>query len=298
MYWFCTCLLVLAAVLSLGTLAQGHTRRKRSTEIWRVNSVPQSTDRKTLLRDFEPYFRQWGDDSFSGRTSHSSSPALSIHYAKGSYTGWSSNKGGGFYSTPPEVGDHADAMIFMYDVYFENFGFGKGGKLPGLFGGVKGDGAYACSGGSNPDTCFSLRLMWRENGDGELYAYIPPNQESGFADRDDVIAHSSYGQSIGRGKIKFQNGAWNTVLIQARLNSVGNHDGKVKVCNTVQGQAQQCFEAGNLLMRNHGGHHIRGLFFSTFFGGSKPEYGAPNDCRTYFKNFRLKLPSSGSDIVG
>ena len=65
--------------------------------------------------------------------------------------------GAGFYSTPPEVGDHADDMIFMYDVYFENFGFGKGGKLPGLFGGVKGDGAYACSGGSNPDTCFSLR---------------------------------------------------------------------------------------------------------------------------------------------
>jgi hypothetical protein len=46
--------------------------------------------------------------------------------------------------------------------------------------------------------------MWREGGAGELYAYIPSNQEDGFKNRPDVIANPDYGQSIGRGKIHFQ----------------------------------------------------------------------------------------------
>jgi len=38
-----------------------------------------------------------------------------------------------------------------------------GGKLPGLRGGVD----RGCDGGSNSDTCFSSRFMWRKNGEGE-----------------------------------------------------------------------------------------------------------------------------------
>ena len=65
--------------------------------------------------------------------------------------------GGGFRTTPPEIGDHADDLTFMYDVYFENFGFGKGGILPGVYGGEDSYRAFSCSGGSNPPSCFSLR---------------------------------------------------------------------------------------------------------------------------------------------
>jgi len=46
--------------------------------------------------------------------------------------------------------------------------------------------------------------MFRSKGDGELYAYIPKNQESGFQNRHDVIYNPDYGQSMGRGQISFQ----------------------------------------------------------------------------------------------
>lgn len=221
---------------------------------------------------------------------------MSVFYKKGSYSGTYHQRGAGFYSTPSELGDNVDNLILMYDVYFENFGWGNMGKLPGMFGGESGNGAYACSGGHNPDTCFSLRLMWRAHGQGELYAYIPSNQESGFSSRPDVHYNAQYGHSIGRGKINFKAGEWQTVLEQVHLNTPGHTDGYVKLCVIYHDGTRQCYEALNLNMRNTSKHHIRGFLFSTFFGGSQPDDAAPNDCHTYFKNFRLKIPSSGPVI--
>jgi hypothetical protein len=65
-------------------------------------------------------------------------------------------------------------MRLSYYVRFsENFDFVKGGKLPGLFGGV------GNSGGEIPDGTdgFSTRFMWRRNGDfkpqGSQYVASP-----------------------------------------------------------------------------------------------------------------------------
>ncbi len=46
------------------------------------------------------------------------------------------------------------------------FNFVKGGKLPGLYGGKA-----SCTGGDPAVDCFSTRLMWRAEGQGELYLY-------------------------------------------------------------------------------------------------------------------------------
>ncbi|CAG5114694.1 unnamed protein product [Candidula unifasciata] len=270
---------------------------RRATDVWHLSSVPSTSNIKTLLQGFEPYVHKWGDDSMSSSTAHISSPALAVHYAKGSYSQTKNVRGVGLFTTPNGLSSSADDLVLNYDIYFDNFGWGRMGKLPGLYGGVQGEGAYQCSGGNNPSTCFSLRLMWRSGGDGELYAYIPSNQESGFNDRDDVIANSDYGQSIGRGKIRFQNGVWQTVTEQVHLNTIGHTDGWVKFCNQVHGGgSQQCYTASNLRMRNSAGHHLRGLFFSTFFGGSQPDDAAPNDCHTHFKELRIQVPDGA--VVG
>jgi hypothetical protein len=269
-------------------------RVRRAQQIWHVASVPVTNDKTTLLRPFEPYHHQWGDGSMSGSTKHSSVGAVAIHYAKGTYSQSGGNKGGEWKSTPTSLGNNVDDLILKYDIFFDNFGFGKMGKLPGQFGGVQGEGAYGCGGGSNPSTCFSLRMMWRDGGAGELYAYIPTNQEPGFNNRPDVIHNDVYGQSIGRGKIHFQNNVWQTVTQQVHLNTVGKTDGWVKFCNQVHGSAEQCYTAHNILFRNANDHHLRGLYFSTFFGGSQPDDAAPNDCHTYYKEFSLTLPD---DVV-
>ena len=60
-----------------------------------------------------------------------------------------------------------------YKIYFcSSFDFVKGGKLPGLYGG-----RHHCSGGDAATDCFSARLMWRRNGDGEVYMYIPRDKQ-------------------------------------------------------------------------------------------------------------------------
>jgi hypothetical protein len=60
-----------------------------------------------------------------------------------------------------------------------NFDFRLGGKLPGMHGGN-----LMCSGSKmlpNGTNCFSTRLMWRENGAGEVYFYLPlARQEDAF----------------------------------------------------------------------------------------------------------------------
>ncbi|BFZ11926.1 hypothetical protein BsWGS_14964 [Bradybaena similaris] len=266
-------------------------RVRRATEIWHVSSFPVSNDATTILRPLEPYHNLWGQDSLSSTTHHSSVGAITVHYAKGSYsTSSGGHKGLGWFITPNQLGSNNDDLILTYDIWFENFGWGRMGKIPGLFGGVGGDGAFGCGGGNHPVGCYSLRLMWRSGGDGELYAYIPTNQAPGFAQRPDVIVNYDYGHSIGRGKIKFQGGVWQTVTEQVHLNAVGQTDGWVKICNQVHGQDQHCYTASNLRMRNEGNYHNRGIFFTTFFGGNDPEDAAPNDCHTYFKELRLQVP--------
>lgn len=63
-------------------------------------------------------------------------------------------------------GDAWESMMVSYEVAFdEGFDWVKGGKLPGLRGGS----ANGCSGGSQADgsDCFSTRIMWRTDGEGE-----------------------------------------------------------------------------------------------------------------------------------
>jgi hypothetical protein len=45
--------------------------------------------------------------------------------------------------------------------------YGAGGKLPGMAGGTKN--GRGCGGGADPAWCFSFRIMWRRNGQGEAY---------------------------------------------------------------------------------------------------------------------------------
>ena len=94
------------------------------------------------------------------------SPVLQVTYPEGSfshdtggaqlYTLWNTTDGSSF-----------NTMMVTYEVAFDaGFDWVKGGKLPGLRGGLNSSG---CSGGnkSNGLDCFSSRIMWRADGLGE-----------------------------------------------------------------------------------------------------------------------------------
>lgn len=99
-------------------------------------------------------------------TTNTSGPVMQITYPEGSF----SHDTGGvqFYSLWNTTdGSSFNSMMVSYEVAFDaGFDWVKGGKLPGLRGGLNSTG---CSGGNKADglDCFSSRLMWRKAGAGE-----------------------------------------------------------------------------------------------------------------------------------
>jgi len=220
----------------------------------------------------------------------SSSPSLSVLYPANSFS--HATGGTQFYSlfngTSP-----FQSMLLSYEVAFDqDFNWVQGGKLPGIRGGPDPNG---CSGGSKPNgtDCFSMRVMWRPNGVGEIYAYIPtPNNicsEEGF------ICNPDFGISIQRGAFFFQSGGWNKVAMLVLLNSP---------TNVANGYVQLYFNnvpiitQPNLQIRQSDVINAGGLYFSTFFGGNDTSWATPTDQHTYFRNVQLWARTTPSNFTG
>ncbi|MEO0408801.1 MAG: polysaccharide lyase [Cyanobacteria bacterium P01_A01_bin.135] len=159
-----------------------------------------------------------------------------------------------------------DRLRLSYYVRFsDNFAFVKGGKLPGLYGGI------ANSGGNIPDGTdgFSTRMMWRENGVGEVYAYLPTSE--------------GYGTSIRQGEWVFRPGRWHHVVQEIHLNQPGQADGKIRVWfdDTL------VVDRADITFRSTAQLQIDGIFFSTFFGGGDRSWATPNSVYADFAAFSV-----------
>ncbi|KAJ6586938.1 polysaccharide lyase family 14 protein [Mycena vulgaris] len=216
-----------------------------------------------------------------GAATTTTGPVLQVTYPAGSFSGdtggaqfynlWNTTQSSGFQS-----------MLLSYEVAFDaGFDWVKGGKLPGLRGGLSPTG---CSGGNESTglDCFSTRLMWRTNGAGEVYAYIPsPN---GLCSEKSIICNSDFGISVGRSSFTFASGQWNRVTLLVQLNNPADvANGNIEVYfNDVQALAQQ-----DLQIRASSNVTAGGLYFSTFFGGSDSSWSTPTTTHTYFRNVQL-----------
>ncbi|MEL6382048.1 MAG: polysaccharide lyase [Cyanobacteria bacterium J06626_18] len=193
---------------------------------------------------------------------------LRVHYPAGSASPVVAREegvpmgGAQFYTDlalPPQT-----KLRLSYSVRFsEDFDFVKGGKLPGLFGGE------GNSGGNIPDGTdgFSTRLMWRQDGDGEVYAYLP--------------ASEGYGTSIGRGSWRFEPGVWYQIEQEVRLNHPERADGQIRLW--VDGEL--VIDEADVNFRTVESLQIDGLFFSTFFGGGDASWATPRDVYVDFAEF-------------
>ncbi|KAH8088974.1 hypothetical protein BXZ70DRAFT_899301 [Cristinia sonorae] len=198
----------------------------------------------------------------------------------------------------------ASEVLLSYAVMFQDgWMWKKGGKLPGIYGGV-GDSAYGCTGGRQTDRCkcFNLRLMWREHGAGELYAYVPQNptnteQMTSIPPRS--VQNPDYGFSVGMGAWYFAPGKWTVVAERIKMNAVGKSDGEAAICSISRNDALHAFSSGEievfidgrsvvrvrgLILRDETAEdsHVQGLHFQTFFGGHSVEWASPQTQRAYF----------------
>ena len=196
---------------------------------------------------------------------------LAVRYPKGSIAPSSdAPRGGAGFVSRAGMAQAVEAACLSYRLRFASgFAFGRGGKLPGLYGG------NGPVGGAVADAGFSARLMWRQNGDGELYAYLP----------DSTTRH---GRSLGRGNWRFPSGRWVTVEEEIVLNDPDLANGIARIW--IAGALR--FEARGLVLRRDPAVQIEGLMFSTFFGGRDPSWASPQDQEALFADFALHLPAS------
>ena len=211
--------------------------------------------------------RHWGEENLERlgtELSGLNDASLRVHYPAGSSSPSDTVEGGaGFYSDPPSLRGSERACLSYRLRFPPDFDFVQGGKLPGLYGGE------APSGGEDVDGTqgFSLRLMWRENGQGELYPYVV-----GFE-----------GDSVGRGFWHFPVGRWVQVEQEVVLNDLGQENGIVRLWV----DNQPVLEQQNVVFRTTPDITIDGLMFSTFFGGTGEGWRTPRDQYVDFADFRF-----------
>ncbi len=161
----------------------------------------------------------------------------------------------------------AEHATLAYRLRFApGFDFVRGGKLPGLYGGL------GQSGGVQPrgDDGFSLRLMWRERGEGEVYAYLPGSG-------------SPHGRSLLRGGWAFEPGRWHALRQQVWLNTPGQSDGRVRLWL----DGRLLGEAAGLRLRDSAALRLDGIFVDLFFGGNDDSWAARADTHVDLAAFEL-----------
>jgi hypothetical protein len=155
--------------------------------------------------------------------------------------------------------DHAELFCSYWLRFRPGFDFVLGGKLPGLVGGA------ANTGGDPPDGTdgWSARMMWRQKGKVVQYVYHP-DQPGPFGEE--------LPWDVG-GQRYFTPGVWHHVEHRVVMNSPGRHDG------LIQGwfDGELALDARGLRFRDVDSFAIDALYFSTFFGGSGPQWAPTVD---------------------
>jgi hypothetical protein len=188
---------------------------------------------------------------------------LRVAYPKGSYDPAAVRTagaplGGAQFRTPFDrmnvsVGDSVGIRYRL--TLDDNFQFVRGGKLPGLYGG------RANTGGKVPNGTdgFSVRFGWQTEGLGALLAYLPTS--------------AKWGTVFGLGHWRLVPGRTIELAVFVRLNTPGLHDGVV----AAWADDALVVYAPDVVFRTATALRIDGFYFSTFFGGSTPDWATPVD---------------------
>lgn len=238
-----------------------------------ILAMNDNADPKAWIKDNLAGQRRWGEQNLQVLDSTESglgSPALRVDYPAGTSSPSDAEEGGAGFVVPVPALRQADRACLRYRVRFPaGFDFVKGGKLPGLYGGDGPTGGDEVTGKNG----FSMRFMWRKQGQGELYEYV-------------VNKDSDYGESVGRGRWHFTPGQWVTVEEEIVLNDPERKNGIARVW--IDGQPT--LEQQGIVYRTTDEVHIDGLMFSTFFGGHGSDWRTPRDQTVDFADFTLMTP--------
>jgi hypothetical protein len=134
--------------------------------------------------------------------------------------------------------------------------------------------------------------MWRTDGKGELYTYLPPFDVSGYSANKKVCnvapfsdCNAEYGASVGRGSFSFKKGQWTTISQRVKLNDAGKANGELQLF----ANGESVINVSGLILRDSSEGKMQGIQMQTFFGGSHVQFKSPKTQDAYFKDFSLAI---------
>ncbi|CDW97208.1 hypothetical protein [Sporisorium scitamineum] len=152
--------------------------------------------------------------------------------------------------------------------------------MPGLYGGTEG-----CGGGNDASDCWSTRMAWRTAGAGELYAYWPQDKQNTTALLEVPpysYVNADYGISLGRGSFNYSKAGWTDISQTVTLQTNKTHpNGVVEIA--VNGSTVIYYD------QVYYPTTIKGILFSTFFGGATSDWATPVDQYSYFRDFSVRI---------
>lgn len=246
----------------------GPSAKASQTPAAAPSAAPSAQPSTPAVQDLASFF---GSDftasdafcTFSHQMASVSDGVLAVTYPAGSTAPSMGPPYGGAQICEPFSSGPQTTATLRYQVRFPvGFQFVKGGKLPGLYGGVE-----PFSGGGHNPNGWSLRLMWRSGGAGEIYAYI--------------AGVNGYGLDLGRGDFSWPaDGQWHAVSLQVVLNTPGEANGEAVL--SLDGKV--VIDTTGLSITD-AAVPISGLFFSTFFGGHDPSWSPTAPMSADFAGF-------------
>jgi len=229
------------------------------------HSYPTSTcgDSVATAGFFAPAFSGAAFCQFSHQNFTVDNGGLTVSYPAGSTAPSAGSPFGGAQACVPSSAGPGDTLALTYSVRFPSgFQFVKGGKLPGIYGGVE-----PFSGGEHNPNGWSMRLVWGAGGTGGIYAYTAKT--------------TGFGDEYGQGNFSWQaDGQWHTVTERVTVNTPGASDGSV----TLSYDGRQVIRQTGVDITETN-TPAAGLFFSTFNGGHDSSWAPTSDESISFKNF-------------
>lgn len=247
-----------------------------------LNAQEEQTSFETLGNGVKVQDNQWetlgfnktdgNEDRFTIDNSEAKSGSKSLKVTYPAGKGGLNNSGGQdvLLMTP------RNEYILSYHVKFDpDFDWGDpsknvGGKLPGLSGGAASSNA-GCSGGEtcNGGNGFSVRYMWRKDGEAHIYVYDmdkPGSFPSQFALR----------KSDGK-PFFFPKGEWIHMVMRVKVNTGSSNNGEVQVW--INGT--ELLNKTNYKFVNNN-DKVEKLLFSTFHGGSGSNWAPRRNNTAWF----------------
>lgn len=184
-------------------------------------------------------------------------------------------KEGGLIADLEHAFPEQDEVTLDYEVQFPvGIDFNKGGKLFGLFAG-KG----SCSGGNLEASCASIRIMWRENGEGVGYAYI---HDKAICSRNGVGCNPPYGADL-HGGFFFKAGIWHKLQIHAKMNNGQASDGFIKL----NFDGKEVVNLDKVHLRTDNTVKFHDIMIHNFWGGGSSDWAPSKDTPIKFRNVNV-----------